>query len=56
MMVGEDGDRERIPAHSWVLAAGNQVFRAMFQGPLADTHKKTYTIPNDPKGFQNLLK
>ncbi|XP_071521273.1 BTB/POZ domain-containing protein 6-B-like isoform X2 [Panulirus ornatus] len=56
LMVGDDIYRERIPAHSWVLAAGNQVFRAMFQGPLADRHKKTYNIPNDPKGFQNLLK
>ncbi|ROT79079.1 putative bpb/poz domain containing protein [Penaeus vannamei] len=56
LMVGDEGYRERVPAHSWVLAAGNQYFRAMFQGPLADRHKKTYDIPNDPKGFQNLLK
>ncbi|KAK8721173.1 hypothetical protein OTU49_012886 [Cherax quadricarinatus] len=56
LMVGDEIYRERIPAHSWVLAAGNEVFRAMFQGPLADKHKKTYNISNDPKGFQNLLR
>ncbi|XP_045596933.1 BTB/POZ domain-containing protein 6 isoform X2 [Procambarus clarkii] len=56
LMVGDEIYRERIPAHSWVLAAGNQVFKAMFQGPLADSHKKIYNIPNDPKGFQNLLR
>lgn len=56
LMVGYDGYRERVPAHSWVLAARNQYFRALFQGPLADRHKKTYDIHNDPKGFQNLLK
>ncbi|XP_068236692.1 BTB/POZ domain-containing protein 6-B-like isoform X2 [Palaemon carinicauda] len=56
LMVGDGTYRERVPAHSWVLAAGNQYFRALFQGPFADRHKKTYDIPNDPKGFQNLLK
>ncbi|XP_064117252.1 BTB/POZ domain-containing protein 6-A-like isoform X2 [Macrobrachium nipponense] len=56
LMVGDGSYRERVPAHSWVLAAGNQYFRALFQGPFADRHKKTYDIPNDPKGFQNLLK
>ncbi|XP_042230951.1 BTB/POZ domain-containing protein 1-like isoform X2 [Homarus americanus] len=56
LMVGDEVYRERIPAHSWVLAAGNQVFRAMLQGPMADRHKETYNIPTDPKGFQNLLK
>ncbi|XP_066940027.1 BTB/POZ domain-containing protein 6-like isoform X2 [Macrobrachium rosenbergii] len=56
LMVGEGSYRERVPAHSWVLAAGNQYFRALFQGPFADRHKKTYDIPNDPKGFQNLLR
>ncbi|XP_068236684.1 BTB/POZ domain-containing protein 6-A-like isoform X2 [Palaemon carinicauda] len=56
LMVGDGIYRERVPAHSWVLAAGNQYFRALFQGPFADRQKKTYDIPNDPKGFQNLLK
>lgn len=55
-LVGDDTFRERIPAHSWVLTARNHVFRAMFHETWADRHKKVYTIPADPKGFQNLLK
>ncbi|XP_063848935.1 BTB/POZ domain-containing protein 6-like isoform X3 [Scylla paramamosain] len=54
--VGDDTYRERIPAHSWILSARNHFFRAMFHETWADKHKKVYNIPNDPKGFQNLLK
>ncbi|CAL4069917.1 unnamed protein product, partial [Meganyctiphanes norvegica] len=56
LMVGDEGYRERVPAHSWVLAASNHFFRAMFTGPMADPHRKTYNFTEDPKGFQNLLK
>ncbi|XP_050717994.1 BTB/POZ domain-containing protein 6-like isoform X2 [Eriocheir sinensis] len=54
--VGDGSFKERIPAHSFVLSARNHVFRAMFHETWADRHKKVYTIPNDPRGFQNLLK
>ncbi|KAK7083912.1 BTB POZ domain-containing protein [Halocaridina rubra] len=56
LMVGHNGYRERVPAHSWVLAASNQYFRTLFHGSFANSHKKIYDIPDDPKGFQNLLK
>lgn len=47
---------ENVFPHSWVLAASNHFFRAMFTGPMADPHRKTYNFTEDPKGFQNLLK
>ncbi|KAG0714782.1 BTB/POZ domain-containing protein 6 [Chionoecetes opilio] len=55
-LVGEEGLKERMPAHSWILSARNHFFRAMFHQTWADRHKNVYNIPNDPKGFQNLLK
>ncbi|XP_076030651.1 uncharacterized protein LOC143018938 [Oratosquilla oratoria] len=56
LLVGEGSQRERVPAHSWVLAADNEYFRALFQGPMANPDKKVHTIHEDAKGFQNLLK
>lgn len=33
-LVGSEPDVQRIPAHSWILAESNPVFKAMFRGPL----------------------
>ena len=34
-LVGAEPDVQRIPAHTWILAKGSPVFRAMFKGPFS---------------------
>ncbi|KAK3856086.1 hypothetical protein Pcinc_037555 [Petrolisthes cinctipes] len=56
LLVGDDLYHERIPAHSWILQAGNPVLKAMLQWHGNEPDKKQLNIRNDPKGFQNLMK
>ncbi|KAB7507626.1 BTB/POZ domain-containing protein 6, partial [Armadillidium nasatum] len=56
LLVGQEGWQERIPAHSWVLANGSDYFRALFTGHFADPPTRVHTFPDDPKGFNNLIR
>ena len=54
--VGNDNNKQRIPAHQYVLATGSSVFYAMFYGGLADK-KEEISLPDvEPIAFQNLLR
>lgn len=49
-LVGEEPYEQRVPAHSWVLAAKSPVFRIMFRGPLAPrTRSNTQQSAEQPE-------
>ncbi|VDM39858.1 unnamed protein product, partial [Toxocara canis] len=54
-IVGSGDDRERIPAHSYVLSIASSTFSAMFHGGFED--KTEIEIPDvEPTAFKILLK
>lgn len=55
-VAGIDSDTWRFPGHRTVLAAANQVFRAMLCGPLSSGDDVIYVRDVDKRAFEQLMR
>lgn len=55
-LVGPEPETWRFPGHRTILADANPVFRAMLQGPLADSGPTVAINDIDGRAFELLLR
>lgn len=55
-VAGLDSDTWRFPGHRTVLAAANQVFKAMLCGPLSNGEDVIYVKDVDKRAFGQLMR
>lgn len=55
-IVGQGTQKQKIPAHKYILATGSSVFYAMFYGGLADSLEEIELPDVEPIAFHNLLR
>lgn len=56
LLVSDNDQVQRIPAHKLVLSAGSRVFDTMFNGSLPEIHKEIPVPDVRPEAFLELLK